>query len=220
MTGELNLNIRGATPEWFAELASLLADPRARTALRHPAPDPDLVHSAVRLLQGVKTNGRDLLRLALEGNGRADGPTYRERHGEGSLNGATTTLTRTIKAGIREQWWPADLPRLLLPTGPEKEGWSKTAAYHLTDPDRLLPVLREAFAQYDNGRGRAGRPAPAGHASTALARLTALYEEAGHRPDHALAFATDLLAQHANEHATMLRAHGHHQAADLLGAGE
>ncbi|MFJ6722223.1 hypothetical protein [Streptomyces sp. NPDC091259] len=219
MERDFALYVHGASQEWLDRLARMFAELPTGAAV--PSLSPVTAAAAYRLIDNVTLDARHLLRLAVEGDGKAAGATFRAQRGEGKLNGATTSLTRILKSGIKAGWWPADVPRVLKPTGPDRNGWSKTAAYHLDEA--LLPVFREAFADYDQ-RNRHGEhtPTPAStvHAErpTALARLTEVYAEQGHPHHRAVDFATDLLAQHTDELADLLRAHGHTAAAEDLDA--
>lgn len=164
MEPHLTLHVTGAPPEWLEKLTGLISELGPEAAAAEPADPLPTARAALLLIESVTVDARHLIRLAVEGSGRADGGTFRAQRGDGRLNGATTSLTRTLKSGITKGWWPAEVPRVLTPTGPDKNGWTKTAAYHLDQG--LLPAFREAFADYDRRTGNVERPISAATAPT------------------------------------------------------
>ncbi|MFB8025976.1 MULTISPECIES: hypothetical protein [unclassified Streptomyces] len=101
------------------------------------------VDRAMKLLRD--TNGRTILLVeaAVEGDGFADGPAFREKNGETALRGPSQSITKALKRGAEQGHWSADIAHPLTPTTPDKKGWSKTGGYYLDKG--LVPVFREAI---------------------------------------------------------------------------
>ncbi|NEA18966.1 hypothetical protein [Streptomyces halstedii] len=153
------------------------------------AGDTPTIEAAAELLDRVTLDARHLIRLAVEGDGRALGADFRAQRGEGRLNGATTSLTCAVKALSKEGRWPASVPGVLISTKAGPEGYRKTHAF--TMPSALVPVFRAALRRHD-------KPAD-GNPEAALGHLAELYEEMG-RPAHiARELAQDFLERHAGD---------------------
>ncbi|MEU8541942.1 hypothetical protein AB0C52_18460 [Streptomyces sp. NPDC048717] len=193
------LHITGAPPEWFERMHALAAQLPAGALT---AGDTLTVDSAVHLLDRVTPDARELLRLAVRGNGRALGADFRAQCGEEGLNGATTSLSCHVKALMKQGKWPESVPRVLTSTKAGKEGWRKTHAFHM--PSALVPVFRVAFHRYD--KGSEGDP------QAAVGHLAELYEEMGRSTRDALKFAQEFLELHADDLAAWL-AHRPHPSA-------
>ncbi|MGI5484981.1 hypothetical protein [Streptomyces lavendofoliae] len=184
------MQIDDPTPEWLALAAA--QPPGTVTAATD---EPVLtVEAAARLIELVTPDAAYLLNLATDGDGRALGVDFRAQRGEGRLNGATTSITCTIKSLIKLGIWPVDVGNPLTPTTAGKEGWSKTYAYHLAP--YALPALRAAFARKETPR--------TGDPQRVVDRLVGMYEEMG-RPTHlAREFAAAFLDEHADDLAAWL----------------
>ncbi|MFD6967722.1 hypothetical protein [Streptomyces sp. NPDC059979] len=205
MSSAVHLHITNLPPESVQRLHEFITGlpPAAVTA------DPGPTAAAARaFLARATPDAQALVALAVADGGRALGADFRARRGD-RLNGATTSITRTVQALIREGIWPADLPRLLTPTAAGSEGWSKTHAYTLAP--RALAPFREALTPQASAA-----PAPQPIAA-ALGQLAVLFEQLGHDEDTALERARELLRVHTAELAGLLRTHGHPQAATFLG---
>ncbi|MFG2986217.1 hypothetical protein ACGFYQ_34035 [Streptomyces sp. NPDC048258] len=209
MTIHLHLTVNGATKDW---LPRLLAEPGITVTANEPAPHPVPVHLVRRLIDKVLPDAAYLLRLAADAGGRADCDTFRATRGDGhQLNTAAGNVTKHTNAAVRKKWWPAEFARILTPTGPGPNGWSKTTAYHMDT--RLVGVFRAAFAETATAAGVA--PIPSTTARTA-ARLSTLAREAG-MPERLVAqFVDAACALHSAEIAAALRTRGESASADLV----
>ncbi|MFF4442420.1 hypothetical protein [Streptomyces sp. NPDC001621] len=181
MTTRLTLHIDDPTPEWLALAAaqpagSVTAEPYLTAA------------AATRLIELITQDAAFLLKLATDGDGRALGADFRTARGETRLNGATTSIARTINSLTRQGIWPAEVGNPLTSTTAGKEGWSKTYAYHLDA--RALPAFREAFARV--------YPTPVEVPEDALTHLAEIYEQGGREPEHARERAEAFFEQHAD----------------------
>ncbi|GAA2462982.1 hypothetical protein [Streptomyces lavendulocolor] len=190
MATRLILHIDDPTPEWLA-LAAAQPPGTLTAATDVPALTTE---AAARLIELVTPDAAYLLKLATDGDGRALGADFRAQRGEGRLNGATTSITRTINSLTRQGVWPAGVSNPLTPTTAGKEGWSKTYAYHLNP--RALPAFRAAFTRTETPR--------TGDPQRVIDRLIGMYEEMG-RPTHlARECAADFLNEHADDLAAWL----------------
>ncbi|MGW3389528.1 hypothetical protein [Streptomyces cinereoruber] len=186
MSDTYTFHINGAPPDFFDKVHALLAQLPAGALTTG---DTLSVETALDLIDRVTPDARHLIRLAVEGNGRALGADFRAQRGEGSLNGATTSLTLAVKALKKEGRWPASVPGVLISTKAGPEGYRKTHAF--TMPPALVPVFRAALQRHD-------KP-PAGDPEAVVGHLAELYEEMG-RPAHAAReFAQDFLERHAGD---------------------
>ncbi|MER5482550.1 hypothetical protein ABT024_04950 [Streptomyces sp. NPDC002812] len=202
MSNDVYLHITNLPPASIEQLHAFV------NGLPQATVTPDFgptVEAAREFLIKATPDAAALVELAVVGNGKALGADFRAQRGD-RLNGATTSVTRTVKFLIRKGIWPVDLPELLTPTSAGSEGWSKTHSYTLAP--RALDAFRQALG---------GRPASAPEPATvALGRLAALYTRLGHSEDDAIDQAGDLLRAHTSELADLLRAHHHPAAAALL----
>jgi hypothetical protein len=197
VTTRLTLHIDDPSPEWLA-----LAAAQPAGTVTAETPEPHLTAEAAdQLIELVTPDAAHLLKLATVGDGRALGADFRAQRGEGRLNGATTSITRTVNSLTKKGIWPAEVGNPLTSTTAGKEGWSKTYAYHLDA--RALPAFRAAFARRESpGRG---------NPQAVLDRLAELYEEMGHRDIDARKFAEDFLTEHADDLAAWLKTHATQQ---------
>lgn len=185
MATRLTLYVDNPSPEWLA-LAAAQPTEHVTVATDEPALTTE---AAARLIELVTPDAAYLLKLATDGDGRALGADFRAQRGEGRLNGATTSITRTINSLTKQGIWPADVGNPLTPTTAGKEGWSKTYAYHLNP--RALPAFRAAFTRTETPR--------TGDPQRVIDRLIVMYEEMG-RPTHlARECAADFLNEHADD---------------------
>ncbi|MFF7816046.1 hypothetical protein ACFZCF_29575 [Streptomyces sp. NPDC007945] len=190
MSDAYTLHVTGAPPDWFDKMHALLAQLPDGTLTTG---DTLTVEAAFDLFARVTPDARHLIRLAVDGNGRALGADFRARHGEGRLNGATTSLTRAVKALTAQGRWPASVPGVLTSTKAGPEGYRKTHAF--TMAPALVPVFRAAIHRYDKG--------PAGDPEAVVNNLALLYEELG-RGDQARHLALRFLTRHADDLAAWL----------------
>ncbi|MEU6258647.1 hypothetical protein [Streptomyces sp. NPDC047043] len=126
----------------FAALADLMA--RIGPGATVTTDTEWTVDRAVKMLRD--TNARTLLfvEAAIEGEGWVDGPAFRERWGETALRGPSQSITKAIKRGAEQGHWSPDITPPFQPTTPDKNGWSKTSGYYLSDG--LLSVFTEAMS--------------------------------------------------------------------------
>lgn len=191
MSDAYTVRISGAPPDFFDKMHALVAQLPAGALTTG---DTLTVETAFDLFDRVTPDAKHLIRLAVEGNGRALGADFRAQRGEGSLNGATTSLTLAVKALKKEGRWPESVPGVLISTKAGPEGYRKTHAF--TMPPALVPVFRAALQRH-------GKP-PAGDPQAVVDHLVAMYEEMG-RPTHrARQCAQDFLEQHADDLAAWL----------------
>ncbi|MFI0220253.1 hypothetical protein [Streptomyces lydicus] len=148
---DLHIHLRLSNPsaDSLERLAAVLAELGAEPDL--PA-GPDLsqwtAERAARLIERVSPAARRLLRAAVDGDGTARGDDFRAEWGEAALAQPTKSISAIINSGARKGWWPKDIVRPLIPTGPDRRGWSKTAAYHM--PRDLVPLFRTALETYES----------------------------------------------------------------------
>ncbi|GHG04412.1 hypothetical protein ACFFSH_34135 [Streptomyces filamentosus] len=190
MSNSYTLHISGAPPEWFDKLYELATQLPTHTLTTGDAPT---VEAASALYDRVTPDAKHLLRLAVQGNGRALGADFREQRGEGRLNGATTSLARATRTLTSQGNWPSSIPAVLTSTKAGPEGWRKTHAFHM--PAALVPVFRTAIHQHD--KGGAGAQSIVGH-------LADVYMKAGHAPQDATEYAQEFLELHADDLAAWL----------------
>lgn len=190
MNNGYTLHITNAPPDWHEKLYALVSQLPADTLTSEAALT---IQNAFDLFDRVTLDARHLLRLAVQGNGRALGADFRSERGEGRLNGATTSLTRQVKALTKQGRWPESIPEVLTSTKAGPEGYRKTHAFHM--PATLVPVFRAAIHQHD--KGSTGNP------QAVLDHLTLLYEEIG-RGEQAQRFAEQFLEGHADDLAAWL----------------
>ncbi|MGW0562909.1 hypothetical protein ACWDZ4_20375 [Streptomyces sp. NPDC003016] len=160
MSDGYTLHITNAPPDWHEKLHELVAQLPAETITSDPVPT---VEAAVNLIERTTLDAIHLLRLAVQGDGRALGADFRAQRGEGRLNGATTSLTRAVKALIKQGIWPESVPEVITSTKAGPEGWRKTHAYYM--PPALVSVFRAAFLRIDP-RPPGDPQATAGHLTT------------------------------------------------------
>ncbi|MFJ5143019.1 hypothetical protein [Streptomyces sp. NPDC088707] len=190
MSDAYTLNISGAPPDFFDKMHELLA--QLPDGALTPGDTPT-VEAAFTLFDRVTLDAKHLLRLAVEGNGRALGADFRAQYGEARLNGATTSLTRHLQSLTKAGDWPESVPRVLISTKAGTEGWRKTHAFSMAPA--LVPVFRVAIRRFDKG---------AGDPQAVVDHLVALFEEMGRPTRDAREFAREFLEQHANDLAAWL----------------
>ncbi|MEU7159177.1 hypothetical protein AB0A98_22470 [Streptomyces chrestomyceticus] len=115
--------------------------------------DPDRCDHFVERIHPL---ARSLLCAAVAGGGTVQGDAFRAEWGETALAGPGKSMNAVITSGVKKGWWPNGITRPLTPTGPDRRGWSKTAAYHMLQ--KLLPLFRDALDRYDGGVGTASKP--------------------------------------------------------------
>ncbi|MFE3608342.1 hypothetical protein [Streptomyces goshikiensis] len=186
MSDAYTLHISGAPPDFFDKMHALVAQLPAGALTDG---DTLTVETAVELFDRVTLDAQHLLRLAVEGNGRALGADFRAQRGEGRLNGATTSIARAVKSAAEKGRWPASVPGVLTSTKAGTEGYRKTHAF--TMAPALVPVFRAAIQRHD-------KPS-AGDPQAIVGHLAELYEEMGHPAHRARELAEDFLDQHAGD---------------------
>ncbi|MFJ4342605.1 hypothetical protein [Streptomyces sp. NPDC088915] len=187
MNDSYTLHISGAPPDFFDKVHALLARLPAGALTTGDTPT---VETAAELFDRVTPDARHLIRLAVEGDGRALGADFRAQRGEGRLNGATTSLTRAVKSLTEKGRWPASVPGVLTSTKAGPEGYRKTHAF--TMPPALVPVFRTALQRHN-------KP-PAGDPQAIVGHLAELLEDlVGMTHEGAREFAQDFLERHAGD---------------------
>ncbi|MFE7940566.1 hypothetical protein ACFU46_24830 [Streptomyces griseoincarnatus] len=130
-----------ASPEVIAALADLLARIGSDATVTTDA--EWTVDRAVKLLRDTNARTLVFVEAAIEGKGWVDGPAFRAKWGETALRGPSQTITKAIRRGAERGDWSPEITPPFKPTTPDKQGWSKTGGYYLTDG--LLPVFTEAM---------------------------------------------------------------------------
>jgi hypothetical protein len=138
----MRLVIEDVSEEFVRELVTLAATHGLDIGNAGPEWTPARAESMVRDLPDA---AREIIRLAVEGNGWCDAALLRGEDGA-SLRGRTGSITQAMKRGVKTGRLPDGLPTpVIAQYDPNNPSYQRTTGF--TMPEELLPAFRAAFDQ-------------------------------------------------------------------------
>jgi hypothetical protein len=139
---EMKIVIEDVTEDFARELGTLAASHGFGIATDVPTWTPARAES---LLRDLPDAAREIIRVAVEGNGWGDATLLRGDDGA-SLRGRTGSITQAIKRGVKTGRLPDGLPApVIAQYDPNNPSFQRTTGFTMTE--ELLPAFRAALGR-------------------------------------------------------------------------